>query len=626
MDQVSQDKTEILTADGFTFSAPRLRVLWSAICRFPLPILAAVIFVLHVSNLLLTMIYALWPLSPVYELNSHSNILAGLCITGFFLLMGVALLAEGRHWRRPVMLAVSMLAFVGLAFAWLSLGNDIGKQHILLGFACFGFCVFAPALTGAKNNEVWLFNQCTFLGLGIAGIATGFSLICILLLQYTTSELLSFGFGSKIFSVVEISLAALFWPLYTITFMPRLPMAKADNIRMPGPLAFVLSYVALPILLVDALIIAIYGTMVLQTGESPKGSVSWMIVVFASSGITLHFLLYPLRDTGHVLVRWFYRWFFVLLLPYLALLFWALSLRISAYGLTEMRYLALMGGIWVALLCVYAVLSRERFRLAVAPAMLVAFLLLAAIGPLSAERMSFQSQEARLWTLLTEMGIVKDGQVQLTPVSDEVSWKFQRPLSEQLAYFDRLGDQRFPAYLDSARRAASRDGDFTKSDLLRLWNIYDDGRMSYGDERSDILQQVFRFDANTLFNVYSDQALSTRGFDWVIQVDTSSNDRAIALGHEDKLTYHIAGRNMVIKSEAGAQAEIDVVALLPQQVLRDSQLGAKQEPITTELSLGQWHIRLIIESATLRATHLSAVETAWSVQQVSGVMLISGPH
>ena len=83
------------------------------------------------------------------------------------------------------------------------------------------------------------------------------------------------------------------------------------------------------------------------------------------------------------------------------MMFFAIYLRISEYGLTENRYIVIAGGLWVFLSLIYYIFYREKSNITV-PIFLAAIILITGIGPASATSLSLRSQNARFEKLLKE--------------------------------------------------------------------------------------------------------------------------------------------------------------------------------------------------------------------------------
>src|SRR5690606_31017702 len=124
--------------------------------------------------------------------------------------------------------------------------------------------------------------------------------------------------------------------------------------------------------------------------------VSILILGYAVFGILSYLLIYPIsRDTGNEWMHQFSRLFFWLMAPLLILLFVAIAVRVSDYGLTEMRYFIIIMALWLTGITLYFILHRSP-SIHIIPISLFAMVLLSTYGPQSAATLSKASQQSRL--------------------------------------------------------------------------------------------------------------------------------------------------------------------------------------------------------------------------------------
>lgn len=604
------------SSPGFVFTAPRFSVLAASIRRFPLATLAAVFF----AGCWILMIHEVLGREP----DPYSRLTYG-GFAGFFLLLGLGLVFEARKWSRLLHFVTALLT-VGALVGWLALaGPELGLPHVLLGCALVGFCIIAPALGGAGNDALWRFNQQSFFGFGIAGIAVGLFQLGIAAISFSIAELFKISGSEKIFFDLAVVVLALFWPLYSITFMPRLPLSEERMPQVPGPLAFVLSYVALPILLLYGVVIASYGLRLLGIGETPKSSVSWMIIGFATAGIALRFLLHPLRLQGNLLVRLFCRYFYLVLLPYLALLFWALSIRISAYGVTEMRYLALLGGLWATGLSVHALISRHAFKLGTAPAALVVLLVLAGLGPWSAESIGYDSQKGRLEQTLSALGVLKDGHLAESANLASASWQTRRNLSSLLDYFRDRRDNRMPDYLIQHRaKDHGTSVGWTETMMLR-WNMaYVTPWQQLSDSSGGTVREI-NYHAPGLF-ADSRKAVGVSGYDWLVPLSVDLNYAALSASGASLIRADLNDGKLQFHVENEGTVALDVTALLPQPLEQQSNF-INGHPLITELAVGKARLRVILDRVNIILQESTdGTLPVWKISSLSGYIFVSLPH
>ena len=235
---------------------------------------------------------------------------------------------------------------------------------------------------GERNAAFWLFNHRLWLAaaLGLIGaVLFGGGLSIIL-------ETLNFLFGlelpqiwhERIWTIALGFLAPVSWlALAPQNFTDRVSGEETEfTIRA---VATIVKFVLVPLLLVYTAILYAYAVKIGLAGTLPKGTLGSLVVGYLLTGAATLLLAYPIRDSGGVLVRMFWRsWVWLTVLPVL-LLFLAVYTRIAAYGLTEPRYAVVLIDVWALILAAWRMVRRgENFDLRVIPGLL-AILLLAAL-------------------------------------------------------------------------------------------------------------------------------------------------------------------------------------------------------------------------------------------------------
>lgn len=203
-------------------------------------------------------------------------------------------------------------------------------------------------------------------------------------------------------------------PLYFLSLVP----SQMPERLMVGEkfLHFLIRYAAVPFICIYFVILYAYSLKVLLNfSQWPRGEVSWLVIWFSFFSYVVYVLSYHLKQE-----EWISRvrqWIPVLLLPQLAMLFYAIMLRIDQHGITVNRYLVVGFGVWIAITSIYYAYKKSEGKLVVIPASLFVAVLLATWGPWSMFSVSERSQLAKLATLLEEIEVVRNGEV--TPLSKE---------------------------------------------------------------------------------------------------------------------------------------------------------------------------------------------------------------
>lgn len=102
-----------------------------------------------------------------------------------------------------------------------------------------------------------------------------------------------------------------------------------------------------------------------------------MVIGFSAFGYLIYIFSRAYEEES-ALTRIFRRYFPLLVLPQVCMLFYAIYLRIAQYDITMNRYFVVVFGIWLTIISIYYVVSQKRY-LSVIPSSLVAIILIISV-------------------------------------------------------------------------------------------------------------------------------------------------------------------------------------------------------------------------------------------------------
>ncbi len=161
------------------------------------------------------------------------------------------------------------------------------------------------------------------------------------------------------------------------------------------------TWIVLPLVIVYALILNVYGLSRLITWSWPDGVVAKMALAYILITMPVWLLFQPFETRLPPLARLFLRHWWVSLIVPLIMLFIAAAIRIEAYGLTVERGLLVLGGLWMSV--VVALMAWQGMALSNRLVILGAagLLMLAMLGgPLGMRELGNRSQAARFQSLV----------------------------------------------------------------------------------------------------------------------------------------------------------------------------------------------------------------------------------
>ncbi len=331
---------------------------------------------------------------------------------------GATLAVAGVYFResRPEAKAVGLLVGIGLpllAVAAFQVTDSfwfVPWALPLIAILWLSVSPFTRIERGAareeQQNRFWWINHQALATAAIA--AGGFLVIAIGIVAIERSLEVLFGRSSAdIFYKFVLPVTGLFLtPVYWLSTLPRLSEFQAGELDKPEftsrAIGFLGQFVLVPLLLIYALILLAYIAQIVVLQRLPQGMIGWMVLGFVVAGAGTWLILHPAFMRSRPLVRLFRRtWFWLTLLP-LALFFFAVYVRIDAYGLTPERIMLVAGGVWATLLAVIFLSGRGDIR--VVPALAGIVLLLLSVGPWNVVHLPLSQQLSRLDALVTNAG------------------------------------------------------------------------------------------------------------------------------------------------------------------------------------------------------------------------------
>ncbi|MBC6429158.1 MAG: DUF4153 domain-containing protein [Cellvibrionales bacterium] len=600
-----------------------LAALRQTVLRFPL---AAVCSVLFCGLFLLCIHRAITP-APDTLMRLWALLACG------FLSFGLArLIAEGRG-AGPLfeyLLGAGLFALLALAI-FNHHGDALGWLLFLLIPALLLALGIGPYMAGpylrlGDELAFWFYNRRLWFGVAVA-LAAG-----LFWAGGLSAALTSIGFlfeveiAPEAYADILVLTLGLFAPLYALSRVPHpTDLAAAPPPAMPT-LAFVLNWVLAPLVLIHGGILYAYFIRLGFERELPYALVGFLVSSFAGLGILSFLVGYALRDAAGPLLTLVRRCFFPALLIPAAMQGLAVALRIAEHGVTEPRYLVALAAIGYATLAALFTLRRPSLRLI--PATLAALLLIGAIGPFSAPKVAERSQLARLEAVLTENGLLVDGQLREAGAS--LDWEERAQISSILDFLHQRGHIEqiapwLPPESESVRRPAK---------LAEIMGFAHISRYDRHTLRSPRPEQIYWDGTPT------SEPFDVGGFDRLIPgwyIDCREDGCSAAKPWRDTIQpddLHLEYADGILRLEwpaadgaAAENIEFDLEAFIAARLAAgkvDDESGS--EPMVLEQQAGSLRARLLlrhltavaqpIESEAETPTETTATRLAYRLQEV----------
>ena len=409
----------------FTSWLPNLSLqqfLNRALLRFPLSILS--LLVLTVSWLLIIDFSSGVCCLDGFRLYLFENMyfffrLAIVSAIGVVLFTTIRLYWETQQENRNKLLVyyifgLIILSLVFLIFPWQA--QDLASQYLyqafLLGLVVVSLFLIIPFIYQSNNQGVWSF----WYSLGYNYIiAYAFGLIIYLSLSTAlafTSFLFNLSIDPRVYVMLLILAVVTFSTWY---FLANLPddnsQLSTKEVVYPKYLRFLAKYILPFIFAVYLLILYIYSFRIVVTQNWPSNQIALPVIWFVIIGFSAVILLFPLLEENWA--KRLSQIIYASILPIMVVYFFAVGFRVYEFGWTIERYLLVIFGLWVVLISLYFLISKNPL-LKIWPISAVLILLVFSFGPWGVFAVSKTDQLQRLKEVLQAQGWLVDGKIRPT--------------------------------------------------------------------------------------------------------------------------------------------------------------------------------------------------------------------
>lgn len=343
-------------------------------------------------------------------------------VLGLPLLTAFAIISESRRWSKPVGFALQAAGVVLLAGYSFLLPPTMEGAPLLHIFRFQMFLIAAvflltvsPYVGQVKLTGFWHFNKILVFRTITALIFSHVLFLGLTLALAALDNLFGVDVPGQRYMQLWILVNGIFAVWFFLAGIPEDFERLDQETDYPKILKAFAQYILLPVVIIYFMILYAYVGKIVFAWSWPQGWVSRLILGFSVTGLVSLVLLHPIRDrmeNGWIKTVW--RCFFVILAPLTVVLGLAVWRRVSEYGITEARYIALAYALWLLAMVVYFLVGRVK-NIKIIPSSLCVFALVISFGPWGAFRVSEASQIERLKNLLTNNAILVNGVVQKAP-------------------------------------------------------------------------------------------------------------------------------------------------------------------------------------------------------------------
>ncbi len=351
----------------------------------------------------------------------NTMLCAGLGIPLFFC---TTVLAEKRNYNAKISWGLQTLSFLILAGLYFTLPNAELTQNTYLPYIRYGiynitihlFVSFIPFIGSRQLNGFWNYNKILFIRFWTSVLYSGFIYVGLIMALLALKLLFEVKIHDELYFDLYIFIIGFFNTWFFVAGIP-LHFDALDTVEeYPKGLKVFAQYVLLPLLMLYLFILYGYGAKIIALWDWPKGIVSYLIACVSVLGILTVLLLHPYgKLSGNAWISKLSKAYYFILIPLIIILFIAIGMRIEDYGITVNRYVIILLGVWLSIICCYFAIGKTNIKFI--PTSLALILLLMSFGPWSMFSVSERSQSNRLQRILEQAKIL-----QANKVHQEVIW------------------------------------------------------------------------------------------------------------------------------------------------------------------------------------------------------------
>jgi len=329
---------------------------------------------------------------------------AAVAALGLALTVALTLFAEERRWRQGSKAGLNAAGAALLVLFYLVWPGPDGKyeavRYFQLSAGLHLLVATLPFWRRPETNAFWQYNRRLFLGFLRAYVFSFVLYLGLVIALVALDKLFGVEIPSRLYARLYLVVVFVINTGIFLAAVPRGLQELSGDTSYPRVLQVFARFILTPLVFTYLVILLAYLLKIIGGGEWPSGWIGWLVTSVAVAGLLGFLLVHPLRgDPGEGWIRTYARWLFVGLIPAAIMLLMAFWKRVLPYGLTELRLLGVLLGVWLLAIAVHYTL-RPDAGIRRIPVTLAALLLLTLYGPLSVTTLSVGSQSRRLARLV----------------------------------------------------------------------------------------------------------------------------------------------------------------------------------------------------------------------------------
>ena len=264
----------------------------------------------------------------------------------------------------------------------------------------------------------------------------------IVAILYTTKELFKLNFNLS--NLIVTCAVVIFLLLNATIILSKFPLKYCEEnlkIKWLTPFKFLFTRIIAPLFLIYGSILLLYIIKVVVLKAIPNNIITNLILWYGLLSVVVLFVSKTVEDK---FIKIYDKVQPIILLILSGMMFYSIGIRISYYGITEGRYMVVMGGVFIVISMIYYLFFNKKTYITI-PTTLLILTLISSVGPVSAYNISKIDQKNRLEKMLIEENLLVNGEIK--PQKNVNPAKIKE-IKDKLDYFTRKHSAKELAYLD----------------------------------------------------------------------------------------------------------------------------------------------------------------------------------
>ena len=264
----------------------------------------------------------------------------------------------------------------------------------------------------------------------------------IVAILYTTKELFKLNFNLS--NLIVTCAVVIFLLLNATIILSKFPLKYCEEnlkIKWLTPFKFLFTRIIAPLFLIYGSILLLYIIKVVVLKAIPNNIITNLILWYGLLSVVVLFVSKTVEDK---FIKIYDKVQPIILLILSGMMFYSIGIRISYYGITEGRYMVVMGGVFIVISMIYYLFFNKKTYITI-PTTLLILTLISSVGPVSAYNISKINQKNRLEKMLIEENLLVNGEIK--PQKNINPAKIKE-IKDKLDYFTRKHSAKELAFLN----------------------------------------------------------------------------------------------------------------------------------------------------------------------------------